>query len=448
MKVQFLKSATVLIEARGVKILTDPWFVDGEYYGSWAHYPPYEFDPALFADLDFIYISHIHPDHLSPKTMVLLPRHVPVLIHAYATRFMRTSVEALGFQAIELPHNRRTPLKNGVFINILAADNCNPALCGKFFGCTQVERSYGSTMIDTLSVIDDGAHTVVNVNDCFFEVAGESLEHVRAQYPDVDLLLTGYSGAGAYPQCFPQLSVAERDQAAAAKRLQFLTQGENYIRAVRPRYYMPFAGTYTLAGRLVALNAHRGVPEVQEACAFYRHSERIDHERSRCIHLASGGQIDLASGDVTSEDEPVDGAAKARYIAEVLAARPLDYERDKMPAPEELTRLVPKAYERMERKRRELGFETTTIALLSLGDGTALRVSMKGDGWDIVPDDSAHQPDGFVSFRTDPRLLYWLLKGPKYAQWGNAEIGSHIEYVRRPNVYERGLYYVLSSFYA
>ena len=101
----WLGHATVLINFFGVKILTDPWFVDGEYYGSWAHYPPYAFDPAAFADLDFIYISHIHPDHLSRKTMALLPRHVPVLIHAYATNFLRASVEALGFRAIELPRS-------------------------------------------------------------------------------------------------------------------------------------------------------------------------------------------------------------------------------------------------------------------------------------------------------------------------------------------------------
>src|SRR5205823_3739701 len=159
-------------------------------------------------------------------------------------------------------------------------------------------------------------------------LAGESLELVHGQYPEVDLLLTGYSGAGAYPQCFPQLSPTEREQAATAKKLQFLTQGENFIRAVRPRYYLPFAGTYTLSGRLAALNAHRGVPELEEACAFYHRSEKIDHEHSQCLHLASDGYIDLASGEVNSGEEPRNGAAKARYIAEVLASRPLDYERD------------------------------------------------------------------------------------------------------------------------
>ncbi len=447
MKVQFLKSATVLVEANGLKILTDPWLVDGEYYGSWAHNPPYEFDPTRFTDLDFIYISHIHPDHWSRRTMALLPRHVPVLIHAYATRFLRADVEAIGFRAIELPHNRCTHLGNGVYINILAADNCNPALCGKFFGCAQVERVQGSTQIDSLSVIDDGEHTVVNVNDCFFDLAVQSLDLVHAQYPDVDLLADRLLGSSAYPQCFPQLSPAGKEQAAAAKKLQFLTQGENFIRAVRPKFYLPFAGTYTLAGGLAKLNAHRGVPEVEEACAFYCRSERVAHEYCRCLHLASGGHIDLASGEVCSDPELVDPAAKARYISEVLASRQLDYERCAMPTADELRRLIPQAYERMERKRHEVGFQSKTVIFVSLGDGTAVRLPLRGGSYEFAPEDTGTWPDGFVYFRTDPRLLFWLLKGPSHAQWSNAEIGSHIEYVRQPNIYERGLYQVLCSFH-
>ncbi|HET6879482.1 MAG TPA: MBL fold metallo-hydrolase [Pirellulales bacterium] len=265
MNVQFIKSASVLIEANGVRILTDPWLVDGEYFGSWAHYPPCDFDPAAYADIDFIYISHIHPDHLSRKTLALLPRHVPVLIHAYAAPFLRTNIEALGFRAVELPHNRRTHLKNDVYLNILAADNCDPAVCGRFFGCPQVEKTFRSTQIDTLSVVDDGRHVVVNVNDCPFELARDSLTLVRQQYARIDLLLTGYSGAGPYPQCFPKLSPGERDRAATEKKLQFLRQAEAFVSATRPRYYLPFAGTYTLAGKLAKLNAYRGVPELDVA---------------------------------------------------------------------------------------------------------------------------------------------------------------------------------------
>ena len=88
------------------------------------------------------------------------------------------------------------------------------------------------------------------------------------------------------------------------------------------------------------------------------------------------------------------------------------------------------------------------FALLSLGDGTALKVALNGGGYTYVSEEVIKQQDGFVFFQTDPRLLLWLLKGPGHAQWGNAEIGSHIQYLRRPNIYERGLYYVLASFHA
>ena len=38
MKITHLNGACEIIQANGVKILTDPWLVDGEYYGSWYMY--------------------------------------------------------------------------------------------------------------------------------------------------------------------------------------------------------------------------------------------------------------------------------------------------------------------------------------------------------------------------------------------------------------------------
>ena len=39
MKITHLNGACELIESNGIKILIDPWLVDGEYYGSWCAYP-------------------------------------------------------------------------------------------------------------------------------------------------------------------------------------------------------------------------------------------------------------------------------------------------------------------------------------------------------------------------------------------------------------------------
>jgi UDP-MurNAc hydroxylase len=106
MKIHFLKSATTIIESDDVKILTDPWLVDGEYYGSWFHYPPYDFDPKTFDDIDFIYISHIHPDHFSRATLSQLNKDIPVLIHNYDIKFLKRNIESLGFSVREFPNNQ------------------------------------------------------------------------------------------------------------------------------------------------------------------------------------------------------------------------------------------------------------------------------------------------------------------------------------------------------
>ena len=87
MKITQLNSASNMIEDSvngcSVKILCDPWLKDEEYLGSWAMYPQYNFKAENFSDLDFIYISHIHPDHSSANTLSKLDKKIPVLIHNF-----------------------------------------------------------------------------------------------------------------------------------------------------------------------------------------------------------------------------------------------------------------------------------------------------------------------------------------------------------------------------
>ena len=39
MKLRYIYSACVLIETDTTKVLCDPWFTQGIYYGSWFQYP-------------------------------------------------------------------------------------------------------------------------------------------------------------------------------------------------------------------------------------------------------------------------------------------------------------------------------------------------------------------------------------------------------------------------
>ena len=125
MKVVKLGSATVIIKTNDVNILCDPWLTDGIYYGSWCNYPPINLDDCDFNDIDYVYISHVHPDHFDPKTMDLLSKKIPVLIHKYHQKFLKANIERLGFNVIELDNAIPFQLSETTKLSIYAADNCD-----------------------------------------------------------------------------------------------------------------------------------------------------------------------------------------------------------------------------------------------------------------------------------------------------------------------------------
>ena len=79
-KIKLYRSATVGIESDDFKLLVDPWLTDGEYYGSWSHYPAFNFEKNLseINSYNAIYISHIHPDHCSDETLKKINKHTPL----------------------------------------------------------------------------------------------------------------------------------------------------------------------------------------------------------------------------------------------------------------------------------------------------------------------------------------------------------------------------------
>jgi len=217
MDIEFIKSATVVVRDGDTEVLCDPWLIDGAYYGSWAHQPPVKADLTDLNAVDYIYVSHIHPDHSHKETFDNFDTDIPVVIHDFQFDFLKDNIERMGFDVIELPHNKRTHLAGDLHINILAADNCDPEACGSYFGCDWLDDSsdgYGSSQIDTMAAFDNGSTTLVNINDCPFELSQPAARDIAQQYGEIDHLLLPYSGAGPYPQCFDNLSDEEKNREA------------------------------------------------------------------------------------------------------------------------------------------------------------------------------------------------------------------------------------------
>tara|TARA_Y100000590_G_scaffold122654_1_gene140480 strand:+ start:21 stop:1148 length:1128 start_codon:yes stop_codon:yes gene_type:complete len=373
-----------------------------------------------------------------------LKKNIPVLMHAYASPFLKMNVERMGFKAIELEHNKKIILKNNVSINILAADNCNPELCAKFMGCGIIETKYKSTQIDSLCVISDNNFAVLNTNDCPYDLSEEAINAVLKQYKKIDFLLVGYGGAGPYPQCF-DLSDQERLKAEKGKIIQFLSQAEKYIDKIKPDFYMPFAGTYTLGGNLYNLDERKAVPDITYAKEYLMNSQVIN-SNSKCILLNTNSYFDLTTKKESKKYIPVDLNEKKIYMEEVLSKIKFDYEYDEKPTIGQIKELIEPAYLRMEEKRKEISFSTDTIWYIKIDDNNLIEISMNGSGYQIV--NKVNKSKNYVVYELDLRLLFNILKGPRYAHWNNAEIGSHINFKRSPNIFERGIYHSINFFHS
>jgi UDP-MurNAc hydroxylase len=164
------------------------------------------------------------------------------------------------------------------------------------------------------------------------------------------------------------------------------------------------------------------VPDVEQVHTVF------EKYRLSTLKLNPGQERDITDDD--NDLEPINQVDKKKYIRYILEPRPMDYDTDPDPDPADLRDLATEAIAHMGQKAKELGLISDTRLLITLGD----------------KDTVCWNPDGSNELRmtVDPKLLKRLLMGPKWAHWNNAEIGSHIQFERIPDVFERGLHHIVS----
>lgn len=211
LKVTLVCQASLLVETRGVRILSDPWY-EGRIYGdAWELCPA----PAAFPEvgrLDAIYLSHAHPDHFHVPTLRrLLPAvgaDVAVLVPRLFFPVMRDALASLGYRnVVEMEPGRAFDFR------------------GVRLFCQQYRFN------DSLLVVE-GDETLVNLNDC--PVRGATLRDLARRFPRVDYLFAQYAVAQAYPFAY-EGATGDWDAGDLIERF------DSYARLLRPRHMVPFA---------------------------------------------------------------------------------------------------------------------------------------------------------------------------------------------------------------
>lgn len=175
MEIRLISHASVVIRT-DVSIWTDPWLFGKAFNDSWSLFPPPAMDDSLYDSVDYLFISHEHPDHFHIPTLRSLPdafkQRVTILFQENNSDKVFKALNKFGFPNTRaLPHDKIVDL----------TDN------------TKIYCYQAGSMDSAFGVLSDGK-TVLNVNDC--EINTKDCKRIVGTLGKIDTVLNQFSIAG------------------------------------------------------------------------------------------------------------------------------------------------------------------------------------------------------------------------------------------------------------
>lgn len=302
MKAISLGHAGILVDTEDGSILCDPWFLPA-FHGSWCVFPRNDRLPAELSERiespDFLYISHIHGDHLDEAWLAdHVDRSTTVLLPGFPTRELENRLRALGFRSIERTRDGEEVHLTG---ELRVAIHCE----------TSITDGPGG---DSALVVSHAGTRLVNQNDC----RTHDLDALRRHGP-IDLHWLQYSGAIWYPMVYDEAPDEMRRLVDAKVESQF-ARAMRYVEALDARAVVPSAGPPAfLDPSLFHLNVIGGdeLSIFPDQRAFLA---RLADSGHRGILAVPGTTIDATTLEIVHplDDAEIDAifTHKAEYLAE------------------------------------------------------------------------------------------------------------------------------------
>jgi UDP-MurNAc hydroxylase len=390
MKFNFIGNACCEYEAAGKKLLCDPWLTPGAFLGSWFHYPPLRHTVDDIKDADYLYISHLHPDHYDTETLKHFRRDIPIIILDHGPNFLHRKLIDDGFTDIRYRKDGCSAELGPFKITMFAPFTKHP-----FY-----ESEIGN-LIDSAILVEAGGIKYLNTNDNMPDI--ETAKMLGEKYGPFHVAQLNFNNAGMYPSCAKHLSIEQRSEESIECRKRNILHLVKLYKVINANVIMPFAGEYVIGGKNKNKNFDLGTMSSREACTI------LDEYGVPCVQ--------------TSED--MSELDKWKYINS-LEHKKYDYEDDEPATIGDHDWF--KACENWRKACERYGYKP----------GQSIWVNRRTVLQSFVSDKR-------VDFELPPALLAGIINR-KY-HWNNAEIGCHIEFWR-DGEYDPDLHTMMSFFHA
>jgi len=271
MKFTILSHAGMLVEAQGIKLVSDPWILGSSYWRSWWNYPK----PASFSKegTDYIYLTHMHWDHFHGPSLRKFPPSVTFLVPKAPTSCIVDDLKDFKYkQVIELPHGKTTTLAPGLRVT---------------------SYQFGLNTDSTL-VIEDGRTTLINMNDC--KLAGWPLKQLLKRHPHPDFLFRSHSSAQPYPHC---IDAEDENDLGFRKNEDYVADFVESARLVQPKFAVPFASNNCFLHR-ETIQFNREIVSPLDVKSFF---DQHKPGKSECVVMVAGDSWDDRDGFHINEQD-------------------------------------------------------------------------------------------------------------------------------------------------
>lgn len=404
----------VFTGSNGTKILCDPWLIDGAFEGSWCHFPKLYTKPNDVKDVDAIYISHIHPDHFDERYFNF-EKSITLIVLDHEPNFLIKKLSSLGYTNILRIKDRQIVRFREFELTMFAPFAKHPFH----------ETAIGNLIDSSLLLSCDGV-SALNANDNVLST--ESAAMLYERFGQITFAMLNYSGASSYPACFDNLTDEEKSSECAQIRERYFTHLQKIVSILKPKFLLPFAGSYVLGGNLHHRNKHLACATWDD-CAGWLAERNI--EPTRVVLLREGNIFDMKKGVSNTPYVPIDNDEKLRYIHDVLSQVSYPHESDLLPDEGVLINDLRKAALLMGERMTRFGIKSSFRVVLVVFELN----------YQIYPsfERVSEDPSGNTLFcELAERLLRRILD--RKSNWNSAEGGAHIRFLRTPNKYEPDLH--------
>lgn len=219
--VSLLSHACILFETKEFSFATDPWIEGFAFSSGWwpAQLPPQNWVQKL-NDVNFIYISHNHPDHLNQFTLEKIRKDMHFIVPGFQNDSVKKLLNRFGFKNVssfDLQSYYRFK-ETDLYFSILKSGDFRE---------------------------DSGFYFTFGNFSCLSTVDSNDLNFLR--FPNQPSLYCSSfaGGASGYPFCFNTIDENEKPKIIKRNTSAIKSTVKAQIKNCNPNYFLPYAGFFS-----------------------------------------------------------------------------------------------------------------------------------------------------------------------------------------------------------